>query len=181
MNICTICRDIMSFHCQQRYCRLTQSVLRCLYFTFISQPGSQWIDGPCRTCTCEGNAAGSHHPVCRVQDCSDILNEKEVTEYELEKVLVPSQCCPSIVRTACKEGDTVHKVHTHIQVIIQCFLVICIFSLSAAVLVSAVLASHCYIIFSGCLIFDTWGLVYIFKLITTAPKSDIQVFHLKKF
>jgi hypothetical protein len=74
------------------------------------QPDSHWDDGPCRTCKCEGTAARGYHPVCKVQTCSDLSNEKEGSEYELEKVLVPNQCCPSIVRTACKEADTVHKV-----------------------------------------------------------------------
>jgi hypothetical protein len=78
----------------------------------MSQPGSHWDDGPCRTCICEGNAAGGYHPVCKVQTCPDLLNEKEATEYELQNVPVPNQCCPSIVRTACKEGNTIYKVQT---------------------------------------------------------------------
>jgi hypothetical protein len=49
--------------------------------------------------------------VCKIQACSDLLIERETTDYELEKVPVPNQCCPSIVRIACKEGDTVYKVH----------------------------------------------------------------------
>lgn len=79
---------------------------------FISQPGSHWNDGPCRTCTCEKTAAGGPHSVCKVQNCFDLLTEQETTNYEMEKVPVPNQCCPSIVRTACKDGDTVYKVHT---------------------------------------------------------------------
>jgi hypothetical protein len=79
---------------------------------FISpkEPGSHWNDGPCRTCTCEKTAAGGPHSVCKVQNCFDLLTEQETTNYEMEKVPVPNQCCPSIVRTACKDGDTVYKV-----------------------------------------------------------------------
>lgn len=77
---------------------------------FILQPGSHWNDGPCRSCTCEKTAAGGPHPVCKVQACFDLLTEQETTNYEIEKVPVPNQCCPSIVRIACKDGNTVYKV-----------------------------------------------------------------------
>lgn len=78
---------------------------------FILQPGSHWNDGPCRSCTCEKTAAGGPHPVCTVQACFDLLTEQETTNYEVEKVPVPNQCCPSIVRIACKDGNTVYKVY----------------------------------------------------------------------
>ena len=51
--------------------------------------------------------------MCKVQTCFDLLTEQETTNYEIEKVPLPNQCCPSIVRIACKDGDTVYKVHTY--------------------------------------------------------------------
>jgi hypothetical protein len=77
---------------------------------FISQPGSHWNDGPCHTCTCEKTATGGPHSVCEVQTCFDSLTEQETTNYEIEKFPIPNQCCPSIARIACKDGDTVYKV-----------------------------------------------------------------------
>ncbi|XP_069683352.1 hemocytin isoform X2 [Periplaneta americana] len=79
-------------------------------FVTVKQPGAVWDDGPCRSCVCEGSAAGGFHPSCKVETCSEVLAGQEAVDYVLKRIPVPDQCCPRLERVACKEGATTHQV-----------------------------------------------------------------------
>ena len=71
---------------------------------------ASWTDGPCKSCLCLPSE-DSNHPTaeCEVTACPAVPSDEEIN-YELEEQRVPGECCPTWVRTACKEGGVVFKV-----------------------------------------------------------------------
>ncbi|XP_076369994.1 hemocytin-like isoform X2 [Tachypleus tridentatus] len=79
------------------------------------KPGEEWKDGLCRNCTCEGTP-GQYAPQCVFEQCPSLESLPDDKDYVLTSVNVPGQCCPTVVRLFCKDGDgNVHGVDSEWQ------------------------------------------------------------------
>ncbi|CAK9818181.1 SSPO [Anthophora quadrimaculata] len=71
--------------------------------------GEQWMDGKCTSCICELSEKGPK-PKCFITECLRITDHPDISDFVVEEVLVEDKCCPIFERTACKDGENVHKV-----------------------------------------------------------------------
>lgn len=69
-----------------------------------------WSDGPCKECRCvadtQSSPAGAPRTRCVQQTCPTIVDE----DYALALTVDPLQCCPTLVRSACKQADREYQV-----------------------------------------------------------------------
>lgn len=71
--------------------------------------GEEWKENNCRTCVCEHNDSGPEIR-CTTTKCPDIKNHPDISDFVMEEVLLNDDCCPSLKRVACKEGDQIYDV-----------------------------------------------------------------------
>ncbi|XP_058797462.1 hemocytin [Phymastichus coffea] len=73
------------------------------------QIGDVWLDGLCKTCTCDFND-GVPTSKCVTKDCIKLENHPDANDYVLKSNALESQCCSSFERIACKDDNRVYQV-----------------------------------------------------------------------
>lgn len=63
--------------------------------------GESWEDGLCLKCQCTLDSTSKPRHTCTEQTCPTIDTHPDRGQFQLDSLLVPGQCCPDIVRTAC--------------------------------------------------------------------------------
>lgn len=71
--------------------------------------GEKWSDGPCRQCVCE-KVGTKVEPVCSKTQCPNLATHPDRNEYDLELRPIRNQCCPAIVRVACRHLGKLYKL-----------------------------------------------------------------------
>ncbi|XP_015177061.1 PREDICTED: hemocytin [Polistes dominula] len=71
--------------------------------------GEEWKENNCRTCVCENSDLGPEIK-CLTVKCPDVTIHPDISDFVMEEILLNDECCPSLKRIACKEGDQIYKV-----------------------------------------------------------------------
>lgn len=76
----------------------------------MKKPGTSWQDGPCRECKCEKGTGleTGYEAHCTTTECPLLSEHADRHDYDLQTKPVRNQCCPSVLRTACK-----HQRHSY--------------------------------------------------------------------
>ncbi|XP_043682227.1 hemocytin isoform X2 [Vespula pensylvanica] len=71
--------------------------------------GEEWEENNCRTCICDDTNSGPEIK-CSMIKCPDVKIHPDISDFVMEEVLMNDECCPSLKRVACKEGDQIYNV-----------------------------------------------------------------------
>lgn len=79
--------------------------------------GEEWEENNCRTCICEDTNSGPEIK-CSMIKCPDVKIHPDISDFVMEEVLMNDECCPSLKRVACKEGDQIYNVRSSLMLLI---------------------------------------------------------------
>lgn len=85
--------------------------------------GEEWKENNCRVCVCEDNNDSGPEIKCMTIMCPDIKNHPDISDFIMEEVLLKDDCCPSLERVACKEGDQIYDVNLLFYYILSFFFI----------------------------------------------------------